>query len=80
MHTFLAPIGAQGVTISVCPAQSVQEQSIFIFLAQIFKLSSCELQAVSQQSVSSESAANQQSFNSHSVSRHTVGALNTSSC
>ena len=44
--TFLALTGAQGVTmsvclsvrLSVCPAQSVQEQSIFIFLAQIFKL------------------------------------------
>ena len=55
------------------------ELSIFIFLAQIFKLTSYELQSVSQQSIS-RSAVSQQSFNSHSVSHHTVGALNTSSC
>ena len=34
-YEFLAPTGAQGVTLSVCLAQVCLEHSIFIFLAQI---------------------------------------------
>ena len=44
----------------------VYKLSIFIFLAQIFKLTSCELQAVSQQSFSSQSVS-QQSVSSQSA-------------
>ena len=66
---FLAPKGAQGVTMWVRSfVRSVQvclEFSIFIILTQIVKLTSCKLPEISQQS-----------FNSH----HTVGAYNTSSC
>ena len=51
LATFLAPTGAQEVTMSVrSSVRSVQtclELSIFIFLTQIFKLTLCELQAVS---------------------------------
>ena len=60
---------------SVRPVQVCPELSIFIILAQIFKLTSCELQAVSQWSVpqsvsqqsvsqlaASQSAISQQSF------------------
>ena len=77
-------VGSSGTSLSdalkgyVCPfvspfVRSVQvclKPSILIFLAQIFNLTSCELQAFSQQS-----------FNSYQlISHHTVGALNTSSC
>ena len=72
-HEFLAPSGALGVTISVClsvcPSVTVincLEHSIFIFLAQIFKLFSqhslstlSTLSALSQFSLSSLSALSQ---------------------
>ena len=46
--TFLAPTGAQGVTmsvcLSVCPAQLSHKDSILTFLAEIFKLTSHGIQ------------------------------------
>ena len=49
--------------MSVRLVQVFLELSIFIFLAQIFKLTSCELQAFSQRPVSSQSEVSQKSFN-----------------
>ena len=52
--TFLAPIGAQEMLMSVRPVQVCLEQSIFIILAQIFKQSVRNKSAVSGHSVSTQ--------------------------
>ena len=84
-HEFLAPSGALGVTISVClsvcPSVTVincLEHSIFIFLAQIFKLFSQH----SQHILSSFSALSQHTLISLSdisvFSQHSVSSLSRS--
>ena len=71
---FLAPTGAQGVTISVRPSVclSVTKCSLFIFLAQIFKQSVSSQSAVSQQSVSSQLEVTKQSLSNQRAIREQI--------
>ena len=52
---------SHSVCLSVCPAQSVQEHHICIFLAQIFKQSVRNKSEVNEQSVSTQRAFREQS-------------------
>ena len=77
ISTFLAPTGAQGVTLSVCPSvrplQSVLSSSIWLKSlsnqSAVSQQSVSSQSAVSQQSVSNQSAVSQQSVSSQSVSQ-----------